>query len=415
MTSYITRVTDNELIERLGYMGAVLIDGPKACGKTATASRHVETVVHLDDDDERLRFQLAPDEFLAQPTPILLDEWQFEPGVWNRVRREVDKRQTNGLFVLTGSATPKDEVEKHSGAGRFSVLPMRPMSLFESGHSTGKVSFAALLSGQEQPTLGAQLSLRDMVSRIVVGGWPSLLGAEERTARLWLQDYISNVVEVDVPKIDTRRDPDGLRRLLAALARNVAQPVTTADLAKDVGGESGRIADDTIAAYVKALRRLHLLDDSPAWQPHMRSRTRLRAAPVRYFVDPSLGPAALRVGTDELMADPNALGYHFEAMAVRDLRVYAQALHGRVESWRDANGHEVDAVVTFGEGRWAAFEIKLSPVAIDSAAANLKAFSARVDQSLHGPPSCLGVITASGPGGRRADGVDVVPLATLGP
>lgn len=415
MTGYFSRVTDDEITERLGYIGAVLIEGPKACGKTETASQHAKTVVHLDDDDERLRYQLVPGEFLAQPAPVLLDEWQLEPGVWNRVRREVDKRRDKGQFILTGSATPKDDVIRHSGAGRFSVLPMRTMSLFESGHSSGEVSLAALLRGEDQPTLGGGLSVRDIVSRIVIGGWPSLIGVDERMARLWLQDYISNVVEVDVPKIDTRRDPEGLRRLLAALGRNVGQPVTLADLARDVGGESGPVSAETLAAYMRALRRLHLLDDSPAWLPHMRSRSRLRRAPVRYFVDPSLGPAALRIGATELLSDPRALGYHFEALVVRDLRVYAQAQHGRVEAWRDANGKEVDAIVTLDEGTWGAFEIKLNPSAVDAAAANLLAFRDRVDDTVHGRPMCLGVITATGAGGRRADGVDVIPITALRP
>jgi len=415
VTEYFPRVTDAELDERLGYIGAVLIEGPKACGKTETATRHASTVIHVDDDDERALLQLVPSEFLAQPKPILLDEWQLEPGVWDRVRREVDKSRGKGLFILTGSATPKDNAARHSGAGRFSVLPMRPMSLFESGHSTGEVSLAALLRGEAQPTRGGRLDLRGVVTRIVVGGWPSLIDADERMAQLWLQDYLSNLVEVDVPAIDTRRDPEGLRRTLSALARNVAQPVTSAELARDVGGEAGPIAAETLAAYLRALRRLHLLDDSPAWLPHMRSRTRLRRAPVRYFVDPSLGLAALGVGSGELLADPKALGYHFEALAARDLRIYAQTQRGRVESWRDANGKEVDAVVTLDDRRWGAFEIKLSPAAVDAAAANLTAFSERVDSAVHGRPSCLGVITATGPGGRRPDGVDVIPLTALRP
>jgi len=289
------------------------------------------------------------------------------------------------------------------------------MSLFESGHSTGDVSLAALLRGEPQPTLGGTIGLHDVVNRIVVGGWPSLIGEDERMARLWLQDYIRNIVEVDVPRIDTRRDPEGLRRLLSALARNVARPVTAADLARDAGGEAGPIAHDTLVAYLSALRRLHLLDDSPAWLPHMRSRTRLRRAAVRYFVDPSLGPAALGVGSEELLADPKALGYHFEALAVRDLRIYAQTQRARVDAWRDGNGNEVDAVVTAEPGRWAAFEVKLNPVAVDAAAASLKAFASRVDETVHGRPACLGVITATGPGGRRADGVDVIPLTTLRP
>ncbi len=415
MSNYYPRVTDRELAERLAYIGAVLIEGPKACGKTETASQVAQTVVHLDDQDELMMLQLAARELFNRPTPILLDEWQVDPGIWNRVRREVDNRKERGLFILTGSSTPNDDVARHSGAGRFSVLPMRPMSLFESKHSTGEISLGALMRGETQPTLGGPQTVTDLVERIVIGGWPDLIDADEMTARRWLRDYLRNLVEVDVQRLGARRDPEGLRRLLEALGRSVAQPVAASQLARDVGGESGPVAAETLTAYLGALRRLHLLDDSPAWLPHMRSRTRLRQAAVRYFVDPSLGPSALGIGSAELLADPQALGYHFEALVVRDLRVYAQALGGRVESWRDANGKEVDAIITVESGVWGAFEIKLNPAAVDQAAAGLKDFAANVDETKHGRPACLGVITATGAGGRRDDGVHVIPITTLSP
>jgi uncharacterized protein len=206
-----------------------------------------------------------------------------------------------------------------------------------------------------------------------------------------------------------------LRRLLAALARGVGQPVSVAQLARDVGGENGPVARDTLAAYLAALERLNLVDNSAAWRPHLRSRARLRTSPVRYFVDPSLGPAALDVGSTELAGDLPALGFHFEALAVRDLRIYSQPLGGRVESWRDSEGNEVDAVVTVGAGRWAAFEIKLDPGAVDRAAASLLRFVSSVDTDKHGDPACLGVITSTGAGGQRDDGVHVIPIGALGP
>lgn len=416
MATYLPRIADVELEQRLGYIGAVLIDGPKACGKTATASRHAQTVIRLDEDQTaRTWVRLAPERLFEGPTPILFDEWQVEPRIWNKVRRQVDDRDGKGLFILTGSATPTDDASRHSGAGRFSVMKMRPMSLFESGHSNGEMSLASLLRGERQTGLGTHLSLDELLNRIVIGGWPELIGVDETGARRWLRDYLSNIVEVDIQKLGSRRDPANLRKLLESLGRSVGQAVKAVELAKDVGGEDGPIAKETLSAYLTALDRLHLIDNSPAWLPHMRSRARLRTAPVRYFVDPSLGPAALGIGTSELLADLNALGLHYEALVIRDLRIYGQLLDARVESWRDSSGHEVDAVVSIGPNKWGAFEVKLSPDTVDEAAAALLHFRANVDTSRHGEPACLGVITSTGAGGLREDGVHVIPIGCLGP
>lgn len=416
MADYLQRVADRELVERLGYIGAVLIEGPKACGKTATATRHARTVIRLDEDETaRSLIALSPERLFDNPTPILFDEWQVEPTIWNKVRRQVDDREGKGLFILTGSATPTDDASRHSGAGRFSVMKMRPMSLFESGHSNGEMSLARLLAGERQTGLGTHLTFDELLKRIVIGGWPELIGADEASARRWLRDYLSNIVEVDIQRLGSRRDPANLRRLVESLGRSVAQATKAIELARDVGGEEGPIAKETLSAYLTALDRLHLLDNSPAWLPHMRSRARLRSAPVRYFVDPSIGPASLGIGTTDLMTDFNALGLHFEALVIRDLRIYAQPLDARVESWRDAGGHEVDAVVSIGPNRWGAFEVKLRPDAVDDAAAALLRFKANVDTSRHGEPACLGVITSTGVGGLREDGVYVIPIGCLGP
>lgn len=416
MVRYLQRIADRDLADRLSYIGAVLIEGPKACGKTATASQHAKTVFRFDEDETARSFvKLSPEHLFHNPTPILFDEWQVEPAIWNKVRRQVDDRDGRGLFILTGSATPTDDTSRHSGAGRFSVMSMRPMSLFESGHSNGEMSLARLLNGERQTGLGTHLTFDELLKRIVIGGWPELVGADESAARRWLRDYLTNIVEVDIQKLGSRRAPDNLRRLLESLGRSVGQATKASELAKDVGGEDGPIAKETLSAYLTALSRVHLIDNSEAWRPHMRSRARLRTAPVRYFVDPSLGPAALGVGTSELMADLNTLGFHYEALAVRDLRVYAQLLNARVDSWRDANGNEVDAVVTVGPNQWGAFEIKLNPDAVDEAAAALLRFKNSVDTVRHGEPSCLGVITSTGAGGLREDGVHVIPIGCLGP
>ena len=416
MLAYHPRITDQELATRLQVMGAVLIEGPKACGKTATASQVAKTIVRFDEDPTaRAQVSLDPQALFSGEPPILFDEWQLEPDIWNRVRRQVDDRNEKGQFILTGSARPRDDANRHSGAGRFSVMQMRPMSLFESGHSNGQMSLAALLEGDKQTGLGTHLTFEELLKRIVVGGWPELVHADEEFARHWLDDYLRQVIEVDIPDMGHRRNPSNLARLLESLGRGVGQAVKLSELAKDVGGESGPIAHETLAGYLDALDRLKLTDNSPAWRPHMRSRTRLRTAPVRYFVDPSLATAALNIGTAELRADPPATGFHFEALVVRDLRIYTQLQRGQVDSWRDANGSEVDAIVTARDNKWAAFEIKLNPRDVDAAAASLLRFAANVDTSRHKKPACLGVITSTGAGGRRADGVHVIPIGTLGP
>lgn len=416
MVTYLPRTADRELARRLATIGAVLIEGPKACGKTATATQVANTVFRLDEDEAaRTAVKLAPERLFNNPTPILFDEWQVEPAIWNRVRRQVDDRQGRGLYILTGSATPNEDANRHSGAGRFGVIQMRPMSLFESGHSNGDVSLAALFEGEEPTAAGVDMSFDGLVKRIVVGGWPELINADEEDARDWLSDYLTQIAEVDVQALGSRRNPRNLHRLLASLGRAVGQAARGAELAKDVGGEDGPIAKETLALYLDALKRLHLTDDSEAWRPHMRSRARLRTTPLRYFVDPSLGPAALNIGSAELIADPNALGFHFEALVIRDLRVYAQPLRGVVDSWRDSNGYEVDAIVSLRDGKWGAFEVKLNPDAVEEAAASLVRFASNVDTSKHGDPAVLGVITSTGYAGRRPDGVHVIPINTLGP
>ncbi|MGA9359685.1 MAG: DUF4143 domain-containing protein [Mycobacterium sp.] len=362
---------------------------------------------------------LNPDELFDQETPILFDEWQRAPEIWDQVRRHVDDLRRRGLYILTGSATPRYERELHSGAGRIGTLRMRPMSLFESGHSTGEVSLAALLRGEDQKAKRTAMTVPGLMERIVIGGWPALLDQSERSARGWLADYLAQIVDIDIPELGTgKRTPDRLRRALASLGRSVGTAIKVTGLGADIAGDDHRApAKETVNSYLDALDRLKLTENSPAWKPHMRSRTELREAPVPYFVDPSLGTAALKVGSRDLLADLEAAGFHFEAMAVRDVRIYAQPLRGVVYSWRESHGRkEVDAIVDTPDG-WAAFEVKLTgdQDVIDRAAKGLLDFAADVDASKHGSPSALVVVTATGGGGKRTDGVHVVPISALGP
>ena len=414
---YLARVADGELASRLSSVGAVLIEGPKACGKTETAAQVARSAVRLDiDAGARALATTAPEVLFAQRAPILLDEWQIEPVLWDLVRREVDTRSpARGQFILTGSATPNDDARRHSGAGRISTLRMRPMSLYETGHSTGSVSLRDLFAGATPAALDPGVTVPKLVDQIVIGGWPGLVGADIPEAQQWLRDYLRNLAEVDIQNLSTKRDPVNVRRLLTALGRGVGTEMTLQSLANDVGGADGPADRATVAAYVNALNRLMVVEDVPAWAPHMRSRTPLRKSAKRYLVDPSLAVAAISAGPQQLLADLRAAGFHFEGMAVRDLRIYAQPLGGTLRHWRDNNDHEIDLVVTLDDGRWAAFEVKMNPRDADTAARSLLRFVEKVDTSKVGDPAFIAVITTRSPAYRRADGVVVLPIAALGP
>ncbi len=350
------------------------------------------------------------------PTPRLLDEWQVEPSVWNHVRRAVDDRARPGQFILTGSAVPADDVTRHTGAGRIARLTMRPMSLFEAGRSNGAISLADLLDGRITSSADPGLTVTDVAEEVAIGGWPGLRDRPLPDALRAVRGYLTEIARVDVGRVDgTRRDPDRVARLLRSLARNVATHAAATTLAADAGGADGPLKDDTVRDYLHALERLMVVEDQPAWAPHLRSKQRLRTAPKRHFVDPSLAVAALRATPERLLHEINVLGFLFESLVVRDLRVYAQAADAQVLQYRDSGGLEVDAIVEAGDGRWMAFEVKLGQGQVDEAAAGLLRFAERVDTARCGRPALLGVIVATGYGYRRKDGVAVLPIGALGP
>ena len=401
----------------MSAVGAVVIEGPRACGKTATARQIAASEVLLDvDSNARAAIEVDPALVLDGPTPRLLDEWQIEPAIWNHVRRAIDDRSGPGQFILTGSAVPPDDITRHTGAGRISRLRMRPMSLFETGRSSGGISLSELLEGSVSPVADPGLSVAGLAKEIALGGWPGLRGRSVEDALLAVRDYLEEIARVDVGRVDgTQRDPSRVTRLLASLARNVATHAAATTLAEDTGGADGPLKDDTVREYLAALERLMVVEDQPAWAPHLRSKHRLRTASKRHFVDPSLAVAALGATPDRLLGDLNLLGFLFESLVVRDLRVYAQATGARVSQYRDSGGLEVDAIVEAGDGRWMAFEVKLGQGQIDAAAASLERFAARIDTTKCGSPALLGVIVATGYGYRRKDGVAVIPIGALGP
>jgi uncharacterized protein len=394
-----------------------VVEGAKACGKTATARQVAASEVLLDvDANARAAIAVDPSLVLDGPPPRLLDEWQVEPAIWNHVRRAIDDRSDPGQFILTGSAVPPDDITRHTGAGRIARLRMRPMSLFETGHSSGRVALSDLLDGRVSTGGEAGLTVVELADVLALGGWPGLRGRGVADGLLALRDYLEEIARVDIGRVDgTRRDPGRVARLLVSLARNVATYAASTTLAADAGGADGQLKDDTVREYLGALERLMVVEDQPAWAPHLRSKHRLRTAPKRHFVDPSLAVAALRATPDRLLRDLNLFGFLFESLVVRDLRIYAQATDARVSQYRDSGGLEVDAIVERGDGRWMAFEVKLGHGQIDAAAASLTRFAERIDTARCGNPALLGVVVATGYAYRRRDGIAVIPVGALGP
>ena len=415
---YRPRVADAELEARLAATGAVVIDGPRGCGKTETARQAAASEVRLDVDDEaRAAGLLAPALLLEGERPRLIDEWQLVPAIWNQVRREVDATGGRpGQFILNGSAVPADDVTRHSGALRFSRLRMRPMSLVEAGYSTGDISLEALFDGAEPRAVDPGLTINDLAERITVGGWPNLQDRTIDEALIALRGYLDETRRVDLVRVDgIGRDPQNVARVLRSLARNVATVASARAIAADVGGAEGPIDHHTVLAYLAALSRIFVVEDLPAWSPGLRSRTILRGGPKRHFVDPSLAVAALGTTPDRLLRYVETLGFLFESLVVRDLRIYAQAMDASVFHYRDSADLEADAIVERRDGAWAALEVKLGQGAIDRAAESLLRVAARVDPERHGKPALLAVITGWGYGYRRPDGVAVVPIGALAP
>jgi hypothetical protein len=410
---YSARVVDNELRQRLSSTGAVVIEGPKACGKTATARNLAASEVLLDvDENARQAVAVDPRLVLTGDTPRLIDEWQIEPAIWNHIRRTVDERGEPGQYILTGSAAPADDITRHTGAGRLTRLRLRPMTLFELERSAGTMSLAELLNGTRTSCPDPGLNIPELTELIAVGGWPGHLRLTSQQALRANRDYLEEIRRVDINRVDgVRRDPDKVGRLLRSLARNAGTYASATGMAEDIGG----ITVQTALEYLASLERLMIVEDQPAWAPHLRSRSRLRSAAKRHFVDPSLAVAALRTTPEGLLKDMNLLGFLFESLVVRDLRVYAQAVDAEVLQYRDNTGLEVDAVIQCADGRWGALEIKLGAGMVEQGAASLLKFVDRVDTEKCGSPSLLAVITGTGYGYLRDDGVTVIPIAALKP
>ncbi len=402
--------------------GAVLIEGPKWCGKTTTAKQQAKSMLNLGDSNvlrQSLQMmELSPITLLEGDTPRLIDEWQTIPPLWDTIRSEVDRRGDFSQFILTGSSVlPNAESTIHSGTGRFARIKMRPMSLLESGESTGSVSLTKLFEGEPLKPQVNQKGLEDIAYYTCRGGWPQATLLEGEIALDQALDYFDSVVERDIQRVDgVKRNADRARLLLRSYARHISQQVSYATIKADMlSNDSQTLDEDTVADYIKALKRLFVIEDLEAWNPNIRSKAAIRTSDTRHFVDPSIGTAALGLGPKDLMNDLESFGLFFEDLAVRDLRIFADVLDGRLYHYRDSSGLECDTVLHRRNGTYALIEIKLGgEKAIEEAADSMKQLAETIDHTRMPQPTFLMVLTAVGPYAyRRPDGVFVVPITCL--
>ena len=427
MKEYKARIADKILAEKLDAMGAVLIEGPKYCGKTTLASQQAKSILSMSDPDTmEQNIAMANTNIkllLRGETPRLIDEWQIAPKFWDAVRNEVDKRDDDGQFILTGSAVPPSYEEIfHTGTGRFAWLKLRTMSLWESGDSTGEVSLAKLFAADRTDYFVEGINPIDLEHLTYLtcrGGWPKALDKKSKQAALQQAiEYFEAVTRFDVSRVDgVNRDSELARRIMRSYARNQGSQATAGTILADIANnESTEVSENTIYSYIKALKKIFVIEDSTAWNPNMRSKSAIRTSDTRYFTDPSIATAALGMGPDDLINDLSTFGLFFETLCVRDLRVYADALGGSVYHFRDKNGLECDAVVHLRNGKYGLIEVKLGgDKLIEEGAGNLVTLESKIDTDKMKSPSFKMVLTGVGKYAyqRPQDGVYVVPIGCL--
>lgn len=422
MKEYKERIADKLLKRRLQGKGAVLIEGPKWCGKTTTAEQLAESILYMDDPEsihQNLTLaEIDPKRLLNGKTPRLIDEWQLAPKLWDAVRFEVDHRSDLGQFILTGSSVPaSSEHIHHTGTGRFSWLLMRPMSLYESLESTGDVSLSELFNSPDQISGENHLDINKLAFVVCRGGWPRATDLKDEIALDQAFDYYDAVVHSDISKVDgVTRNPERVKRLMRSYARNQGSQATNKLLCDDISAnESDNIDTDTISSYINALKRIFVIEEMEAWNPNLRSKTAIRTSNTRYYIDPSIAAAALGLGPQDLLSDLRTFGLLFETMCIRDLRVFADVLNGNVYHFRDKTDLECDAVIHLRNGSYGLIEIKLGGESlIEEGAATLKKLNGKLDTSKMKKPSFLMILTGIGNYAyRRPDGIYVVPIGCL--
>lgn len=421
---YKKRIADILLERKLAGKGAVLIEGPKWCGKTTTASMQAKSILDLGDSEilkeSKSMIEISPRKLLEGETPRLIDEWQTLPALWDSIRNLVDKRQEVSQFILTGSSVLPEAYETtHSGTGRIGRIRMRPMSLYESEESNGSVSLKDLFEERDFEVQENSLTIDDIAFLVCRGGWPASISMRREIALDQALDYIDSVANYDIQRVDgTKRDPQRVYRLLRSYARNIAGQISYSTFKTDMmSNDTDTLSEDTVADYIKALKRLFVIEDLEAWNPNLRSKAAIRTSDTRYFVDPSIATASLGIGPDDLINDLESFGLIFETMAVRDLRVYAEALDGKLYHYRDSTGLECDTVLHRRNGTYGLIEIKLGgETRIEEGATNLKNLANKIDTTRMPNPSFMMVLIGIGKYAyRRQDGVYVVPIGCLKP
>ena len=422
MTDYKHRVADDILSRKLEGKGAVLIEGPKWCGKTTTAEQVAASALYMDNPEKKQQniamAELNPSRLLAGNVPRLIDEWQLAPKLWDAIRFQVDHRSLTGQFILTGSSVPADTSEiTHSGTGRFTWLTMRPMSLYESGDSSGDVSLRSLFDSQTDIDGESHLDIERLAFLTCRGGWPQSIRMRDEIALDQAFDYYDAVVHSDINRADNiTKNPERVKRLMRSYARNQGGQIPNTVIAQDIAAnDENSIDEETVALYISALKKIFVIEDMPAWNPNLRSKTAIRSSDTRYYTDPSIAAAALGIGPQDLLNDLNTFGFLFETLCIRDLRVFADALNGTVYHYRDKSGLECDAVVHLRNGSYGLIEIKLGGEhLIEEGASNLTALCRKLDTDKMKKPSFLMVLTGTGDYAyRRSDGILIVPIGCL--
>lgn len=422
MSEYRRRIVDDILLDKLEAKGAVLIEGPKWCGKTTTALQVAKSVIRMDDptkrDENIVMSELNPVMILRGDTPRLIDEWQIAPKIWDAVRYEVDSRGEEGQFILTGSAVPVESKEiTHSGTGRFTWLTMRTMSMYESGESNGDISLEALFDAPDKIYAVNEQDINSLAYIICRGGWPRAIGMREKAALSQAVDYYDAVIKSDINRADgVNKNPERVKRLMRSYARHQGAQVANTMLRDDIAAnDSEGLSDETVMSYVNALKKIFVVEDMPAWSPNLRSKTAIRTSDTRYYVDPSIAAAALGIGPKDLLSDLSTFGLLFETLCVRDLRVYAEYIGGEVYHYRDKTGLECDTVIHLRNGSYGFAEIKLGgEKLIEEGAANLKALRDKIDTTKMKEPSFMMIIVGVGSYAyRRDDGIYIVPIGCL--
>ena len=417
--NYLNRISDQKLSHLLRAMGAVLIEGPKWCGKTRSAEEVARSVLYLQDPDttkaNKLMAQSKPSLLLEGETPRLLDEWQVAPELWNAVRFIVDKRRLKGQFILTGSVIPERTDDMHTGTGRIARMKMRTMSLYESGDSNGEISLSALFDGNNNMEGRSGLTIEKLAFVINRGGWPAVAReTDEKIALTVSADYVEAVANEDISKADgVEKNPDRVKALMRSISRNISCEARTSTILSDLAANDESLSQATVDQYVAALKKIFVIEDLPAWSAKLRSKTAIRTTSKRHFTDPSIAAASLRATPKRLLSDFNTFGFLFESLCIRDLRIYTESIDGSVYHYRDRNGLEIDAILQLADGRWGAVEIKMGAGEIEDAAENLLKLRKIIDTEKMNEPSFLMVLTGTEYAFQLKNGVWVVPIGCL--